>query len=147
MDPRRAGEAGAFRESGTTRPVDGTPSAQDLFERIVGAAEPVLQINRDGRCTFANRSARELLDTADAILVGLPIAQAMPWLRGTPFEDAWRAALQDGNLARVEARLPGSGRWLAAQFAPGPDDVVVHLRETTDRHIVEERLDLLRSEL
>ncbi|WP_234347999.1 SpoIIE family protein phosphatase [Streptomyces specialis] len=96
-------------------------AAVDFAERLAaGCCALVL----DGRITFANRAAAELLGAEVSGLVGSYVREALPWLSAATYEDRYRAAALSQEPTSFTARRPPD-RWLRFELWPGPEGISV----------------------
>ena len=64
---------------------------------------------------------------------------ALPGLRGSVFEQSYRAAVATGEPVAFEATLPGAtGGWFEVRAWPAPDGLAVYLLDVTDRRRAED---------
>ncbi|MEU5535212.1 SpoIIE family protein phosphatase [Streptomyces sp. NPDC020362] len=94
-----------------------------------GAADLLPQgvfcVDRLGLIVYVNAAAARLAGRDRAWLLGRPVAEAMPWLTGPPYDDHLRGALLSCEPVHFHARHPvpgpGGDDWLALSVHPGPD--------------------------
>lgn len=84
----------------------------------------MLSQDRLGRITYVNSLAEEILGHSKAELTGRSLAEALPWLANTAYEDHHRAALfSDDPVYFLARRTPT--QWLSVAMFPGRDGVTI----------------------
>jgi PAS domain S-box-containing protein len=68
-----------------------------------------------------------------ARLIGRPVLDAYPFLRGSRFELESRRAVAEGRVVEYEERYLGDGRWYEMRVVPTMDGAVALARDVTDR--------------
>ncbi|MEU6158139.1 SpoIIE family protein phosphatase [Streptomyces sp. NPDC047130] len=100
-----------------------TSAALDFTERLpVGCCA----LDLDGRVTFLNAAAADLLDAGAAPLLGNRPWEVLLWLHDPVHEDAYRAALVSRLPTSFTATRPGGVR-LLFQLYPDADGISVHI--------------------
>ncbi|WP_326598236.1 SpoIIE family protein phosphatase [Streptomyces sp. NBC_01803] len=149
--PVTAGDEPRF----VARPRERTPgaaealAAADFAERL---PEGCCALDLDGRITFANRAAAELLDVGVPELLGGYVREALPWLSATAYEDRYRAAVLSQAPTFLTARRPPD-RWLRFDLWPDPAGISMVITEigrqtraeTTERAGATERAETVRT--
>ncbi|HEY1809047.1 MAG TPA: ATP-binding protein, partial [Acidobacteriaceae bacterium] len=103
-------------------------------------SEGFVFLDRDFRIVYSNEQA--------AALSGLPVEQILgksafdvaPALAETKFGEAFRQAMETGQVVRVEDFYPPSGHWLHANVYPAPDGLSVFAQDITERRVQQEKL-------
>ncbi|MFK0284502.1 SpoIIE family protein phosphatase [Streptomyces sp. NPDC090499] len=85
--------------------------------------EGVFCLDRSGFVRYVNPAAVRLAGRPREELLGRPLAEAMPWLSGPPYDDHWRGALLARGPVHFQVRRGGAaeGDCLALSVHPGPD--------------------------
>ncbi|WP_371667612.1 SpoIIE family protein phosphatase [Streptomyces sp. NBC_00289] len=113
--------------------------------------EGVLCLDRLGLITYANPRAAQLLNRSRTALLGLPLWEAVPWLKRPDNDDHLRGALLAPDPVHFDARRPpeegrepapqpSEGDWLTFSVHPGPDILTCTVRPTS--HIVDAAAEL-----
>jgi PAS domain S-box-containing protein len=103
-------------------------------------SEGFVFLDRDFRIVYSNDQA--------AALSGLPVDQILgksafdvaPALAETKFGEAFRQAMETGQVVRVEDYYPPSGRWIHANAYPAPDGLSIFAQDITERRVQQEKL-------
>ncbi|MFG2555921.1 SpoIIE family protein phosphatase [Streptomyces sp. NPDC048581] len=95
-----------------TRHTQPALAASDLAERLTLGA---LALDREGRITFANTAAAELLGRPVEDLLGTQPWQSLPWLDDVAFMDAYRTAVTSREPLALTVLCP-SAQWLSLRF-------------------------------
>lgn len=117
---------------------------EDQEEGVVGSGvgpgevldrlrDPVLGLDDAGSVTHVNRQAENLIagDAADA--VGTTLDDALPWLAGRDFRDAFDRAMERQDPARFETYHEARGVHVEVRLHPSPSGVTLQLRDVTER--------------
>jgi GAF domain-containing protein len=97
-------------------------AAHDFAARLPGA----LSLDLEGRVTYVNDAAAELLGAAAADLLGTRPWERPQWLADPTFEDRFRAAVISHQPAHFTARHSPDRR-LSFQFYPDASGVSIHI--------------------
>ncbi|MFF7211809.1 SpoIIE family protein phosphatase [Streptomyces sp. NPDC008238] len=98
-------------------------AAHDFTERLpIGCCS----LDLDGRVTYLNAAAAELLDVGAARLVGARPWEVLLWLDQPAFEDRYRAAVISRRPTSFTALRPPE-TWLSFQLYPSASGVSVHI--------------------
>lgn len=91
--------------------------------------------------TYLNRQAERVLGERSQDLLGRVVWDAYPRLIGTPFEQTYRAAMNDRIAGAVTAYYAEHDRWYEVHAYPAPDGgISVYFRDATERKEAEELL-------
>ncbi|WP_030274263.1 SpoIIE family protein phosphatase [Streptomyces sp. NRRL B-24484] len=104
-------------------------AALDFTERLPTGC---CALDLDGRTTFINPAAADLLDVGAATLVGRRPWEALLWLYDPVFEDRYRAAVITRQPASFTALRPPDS-WLFFELYPGDHGISVHITPATAR--------------
>ncbi|MFI6932128.1 SpoIIE family protein phosphatase [Streptomyces sp. NPDC050287] len=83
-------------------------------------------LDLDGRITFANTAAAELIGVPTADLLGRLLWAAVPWLNDPAYEDRYRAALISQHTTSFVALRP-PGEWLSFRLYPSTNGLSVRI--------------------
>ncbi|WP_375770841.1 ATP-binding protein [Archangium gephyra] len=111
----------------------------------------VTVFDADGRFTYLNAVAEQVLGSPREQLLGRGVGEVFPDFQQTPLGAAAQRALTERLSLTVEAFYAPQGTWLEARMVPREGHLVVFLRDVTARRQAEEareksaaRLSLLR---
>jgi PAS domain S-box-containing protein len=103
--------------------------------------EGFIALDADARVTYANPASEAVFGIAPAGLLGRELFDAVPTLRGTPDEQACRAALAQREARQFEIAHLRPGRRFEVQTSPLPGGGLgAHFRDITARRDQEARL-------
>ncbi|MEU1621670.1 SpoIIE family protein phosphatase [Streptomyces sp. NPDC005722] len=83
-------------------------------------------LDMDGRVTYANAAAADLLGAGAADLMGSRLWEVLPWLDHPVYEDRYRAAVLGREPTSFTALRPPD-RWLRFQLYPDACGISVHI--------------------
>ncbi|MDH6622355.1 GAF domain-containing protein [Streptomyces sp. LBL] len=83
-------------------------------------------LDLEGRITFANPAATELIGVPSADLLGCTLWAAAPWLNDPGYEDRYRAALISQHTTSFVAMRP-PGEWLSFRLYPSTTGLSVRV--------------------
>ncbi|MEU6343199.1 SpoIIE family protein phosphatase [Streptomyces sp. NPDC046977] len=110
-------------------------AAYDFAERLpTGCAS----LDLDGRITFLNSAAAELLGQHTSDLLGTRPWERLPWLDDPTFEDRYRAAVISRQPTAFIAWRPPDRR-LSFHFYPASNGISVRIAPVTEAKVMEER--------
>ncbi len=89
-------------------------------------------IGKDWTITYMNRPAQELTASL-GVLVQRSLWEACPGLDKSPFGDAFRRAMKENTIERVEGFMEALGRWLHINSYPSEDGLLLALTDITER--------------
>jgi PAS domain S-box-containing protein len=101
---------------------------------LEATTDAVLSVNRDGRLTFLNRRARELL-AVKGDLLGKNIWQEFPFVKHNgQYQHYFTRAMKEGIAGDFEEFYPEPlDLWLSIQIQPSDEGVVIFFRDITAR--------------
>lgn len=111
----------------------------------LGSGEAVATVDRQGRITFANERAEQLLGRPGQPLAGRALWSHFPKTARVRVEQKIRAALEQHRNVELEELDARMARWLEVRGYPFGAGLAIHLRDVTERHRAEEQLRLLES--
>ncbi|MFC5801874.1 SpoIIE family protein phosphatase [Streptomyces formicae] len=83
-------------------------------------------LDLDGRITFSNAAAADLVGAGVADLMGTRPWETLPWLQGSAFEERYRAAVLSRRPTSFTALCPPD-QWLTFHLYPGASGISVHI--------------------
>lgn len=98
------------------------------------ASEGVLVLEGDGTVAQANRRAHELMNAAQADLVGSAFWDALPDDLADEHQPHARRALQSGRSYTFLDHDEFAARWVEFVMSPMAGSIVVHARNVSERH-------------
>ncbi|MFP5286597.1 MAG: PAS domain-containing protein, partial [Thermoanaerobaculia bacterium] len=109
--------------------------------------EIFFSLDREWRITYVNRHYRENpLPGLERIRLGDVLWDIFPELRGSPFEERYRRALETGQPDRFEAGGVLSGQWYEVRIYPSAEGLSVFATDLTERKQAEEAVQAARAE-
>jgi PAS domain S-box-containing protein len=118
-----------------------TPAETDVLEIV---SDTVLLLDGRWRYLYLNRAAEEVAGKSRDELIGRVIWDTYPALIGTAMETAYRKAMEQRVVVRLEATGVVTGRWYDIHVYPAKDGLLIYGRDVSARKQVE--LALQRSE-
>ena len=115
-----------------------------IVQALESTSDAVFILDRDWRFTYLNAHAARVLRHDASYLLGRNLWEEFPAARGTEFERAYRATMQQGPAEGFEARYEPLDAWFDVRAYPPPDGVVVYFRDVTSAREAYDRL--VRSE-
>ncbi|MFC4607412.1 SpoIIE family protein phosphatase [Streptomyces maoxianensis] len=106
--------------------VTGTTRAIEAVHMLARMPDGMCSLDVNGRVTYANPAAGELLGIPVARLLGNPLWSALSWLDNPVYEDRYRAALISQHATTFVALRPPQD-WLMFQLHPSRSGVSVHI--------------------
>ncbi|MBC7843391.1 MAG: PAS domain-containing protein [Gemmatimonadaceae bacterium] len=101
---------------------------------VESLADGFMRFDRKWRITYVNAAAEQITQRLRADLLGKSHWDVFPTAVGTPLEDAYRRAVDDGVAVEFEHHDAPSGRWFAVKGSPLPDrDFAVAFRDISDQ--------------
>jgi len=112
-------------------------AAQEAHGRAAAALETMtdafLALDAELRLTYVNASAAAAFGEPAEALVGREVLEVFPELRGSVVEDAYRTALETGEVVSLDwERLPGL--WVSSEVQPAAEGLHVCFRDSTAVH-------------
>jgi two-component system cell cycle sensor histidine kinase/response regulator CckA len=145
----RAEEEAARAEEETLRAEEETARAEaealkaaresHRIERILGSiSDAFLVLGNDWTITYMNDRAAALWGGTPSDYVGRDYWQTFPESVGGPFDQAYRHAMLDRQLVRLQAQDPSSNKWLEVTAYPSAEGLTVVGQDVTDRVAAQE---------
>lgn len=110
------------------------PAETDVLEII---SDTVLLLDGQWRYVYVNRTAEEIAGKSRDELIGRVIWETYPALIGSPMEAAYRKAMAERVVVRLEAQGVVSGRWYDLHVYPARDGLLIYGRDVSARKQVE----------
>lgn len=113
-------------------------------ERITTVLESITDafsyVDTQWRYTYVNRGLEKMIGKKREEVVGRSFWDLLPELLGTPFERAYREAMEMRQARHIEGFHPSFQRWLDIHIYPTPNGVSFDLHDITERKQAEEAL-------
>ncbi|MET7617861.1 SpoIIE family protein phosphatase [Streptomyces sp. NPDC005408] len=104
----------------------GTTGAVEAVHMLARVPDGLCALDVNGRITYANAAAGELVGAPVASLLGNQLWSALPWLNDPVYEDRYRAALISQHTTSFVALRPPQD-WLMFQLHPSRSGISVHI--------------------
>ncbi len=106
----------------------------ERIDRVLGSiSDAFLVLGNDWTISYMNDRAAALWGRSRSECVGRSYWEAFPGTTDGPFERAYRRAMADRELVRVEAFEPTVGKWLQVTIYPSPEGLTVVGQDVTVR--------------
>jgi PAS domain S-box-containing protein len=108
-------------------------ATHQLQQVLEATTDSIVCIDRDWKCTFANRAAHQILKTVD--LVGMDLWTDFPGNQSEPFASNYRRTMAERVPTEFEAYYPAPlDIWFKVQAQPYDDDgIIIFSNEITTR--------------
>jgi len=108
-------------------------AAHQLRQVLEATTDSIVSIDRNWKCTFANRAAHTILKTEN--LVGMDLWTDFPGNQAEPFASNYRRTMDERVPTQFEAYYPAPlDIWFSVQAQPSNDDgIIIFSREITSR--------------
>ena len=110
-------------------------SSQQLADEAVSILESIsdgfYSVNHNWEFTYVNQQAERLLGVAREHILGRVIWEVYPALGGTPFETAYRKAMQEQAAAEVTSYYPEHDKWYGVRIAPVASGLSLYFRDVS----------------
>ena len=117
---------------------------RELTERLTTTLESITDafftLDRDGRFSYLNSQAQEMLRMDRAQLLGRHVLEMFPESAGTLFETECQRAASEGRDLAFEAFYAPTGEWRAVHVYPSEQGLAVYCRDITEKRLIEQRL-------
>ncbi|HIG75523.1 MAG TPA: PAS domain S-box protein [Bacteroidetes bacterium] len=121
-------------------PTGGPEAARASHDALAATSDAFFALDREWRFTYVNEQAAPLLDRVPAELIGTNVWEEFPEAVGSPFDHAYRRAIQTGEPAAFDAYYEPLGRHFDVQATPFDGGLAVRFHDVTDRVRTEEML-------
>jgi PAS domain S-box-containing protein len=116
----------------------GERSGADLVRFLEAMPAAFCFLDAGWRFRYVNAEAERLMGLTRAQLLGAPLWETFPQVRGTVFESAYRAAAATRGPQTFESALSGAREgWFEIRVWPGADGLAVYVLDVTDRRDAE----------
>jgi PAS domain S-box-containing protein len=122
---------------------------RQLAARLTNTLESLtsgfFMLDRDWRFTYVNSQAERMLARPREDLLGRVLWEALPLLRGTEFEQAYRRAMAHSSALTLEAFYAPLQAWMRVNCYPSDEGLGVYFRNTSNERTTRQRLELLEA--
>ncbi len=101
---------------------------------LASVPDAVFHLDRQGRFTWLNAAGEALLNRPASELLGRPVLECLPDLRGTAFEAEVRGLAADGRPRVFEYLHAPADRWLEVRASADTTGLVAFVRDVDARH-------------
>jgi PAS domain S-box-containing protein len=115
-----------------------------LLELVESISDGVMMVDRDWRIIYTNRQTAARANLQPEDLLGRNLWEQFPALRGTVWEENYRAAMEDRQPRGFEGRGVVTGGWFSVQVYPTESGLLLYARDTGDARAA--RRELAQSE-
>ncbi len=112
-------------------------------EVLESITDPLFTLDREWRFTYMSRQGEEVVMREPGELLGKVLWEEFPGLIGSPFENLYRQAMNEGIAGQITDFFPDHQRWYEVNMFPSPTGVTVYFRNVTERIQVERNLAFL----
>ncbi|HSD61634.1 MAG TPA: PAS domain-containing protein, partial [Burkholderiales bacterium] len=99
-----------------------------------------VSLDHDWRYTYVNPTAARLLRQSAQALLGQPLWEICPAMRGSVFERKFRRAVAEQQVVTFEGYYEPLGVWYECHCYPAPEGLSVFFTDTTERKRAEQAL-------
>lgn len=115
-------------------------SDQQVVDLLEGMTDGFFALDRQGRFTFVNRQAGQILQQLPKALLGHVIWDVLPSIVGSAFEREYHKAVNLQISVSFEEFSEALGRWIEVRAFPCYEGISVFVHDITTRKTVEEAL-------
>jgi PAS domain S-box-containing protein len=115
-------------------------AARRSSEILESMSDGFVALDRDWRYTYVNRAASEMFGRSAESLIGRIYHEEYPEAVGTPFERAYREAMEKRVPVMLEERYAPWERWFENRVYPTPEGISIFFHEITERKRAEDAL-------
>jgi diguanylate cyclase (GGDEF)-like protein len=119
--------------AGSVQPSDDGPRHGHL-DLLAGVPDAVYRLDPEGRFTYLNAAAEELLERRADGLLGRRIVDCFPTARGSKAQDELSAAQADGRPRQFEYFFEPQQRWYEIRAFPDATGLAVFFRDIDAHH-------------
>ena len=105
-----------------------------VLERV---SDAFVALDREGRYTFVNKQAAQVLGMRAESMLGQQIWKLFPEAQDGPFARAYMRAVASQDVAVLEDYNPLSDRWLEYRIYPSADGMSLFFHDISDRKLAE----------
>jgi len=113
----------------------------------LGSDEAFATVDRQGRISYANEQAEQLLAPAGEMLIGRSIWSFFQKRARLSLEERFRQALEGGERLELEEMDAQVSHWLELRGFPFGGGLALHLRDVTSRRQAQQHLMLLEGSI
>ncbi|GCE06965.1 PAS domain-containing sensor histidine kinase [Dictyobacter aurantiacus] len=115
--------------------------AKDQISTILDSiTDAFVGLDTQWRYRYVNRRLAALHGKTPEAMLGKSMWDVAPALLGTPFEDYYRTAMQNGQTIHFEGIHPVFKIWVEVHVYPQPDGMTIYIHDISERKQVEEEL-------
>ncbi|MBD1995661.1 PAS domain-containing protein [Leptolyngbya sp. FACHB-541] len=115
-------------------------SDQQVVDLLEGMTDGFFALDRQGRFTFVNRKAEQILQRSSEGLLGKVIWQVLPEMANSTFKREYTKAVDQQTSVSFEEFSHPLGRWIEVRAFPSFGGISVFIHDITVRKTVEEAL-------
>lgn len=115
-------------------------SDQQVVDLLEGMTDGFFALDRQGRFTFVNRQAEQILQQPSEALLGKIIWQVLPDMADSAFKREYIKAIEQQVGVSFEEFSQPLGRWIEVRAFPSFEGISVFIHDITVRKTVEEAL-------
>jgi diguanylate cyclase (GGDEF)-like protein/PAS domain S-box-containing protein len=108
---------------------------------LAGVPDAVYRLDPQGRFTYLNAAAEELLERRADELLGRDARDCFPGFRGSVAEQRYREALADGQARQFEYFYEPQNRWYELRAFPDESGLAVFFRDIDAHHRTDQQRD------
>ncbi|MES2936122.1 MAG: PAS domain S-box protein [Pseudomonadota bacterium] len=121
--------------------------AEQLSNTLESITDAFFTIDRERRFTYLNGDAERLLQRPREELLGRPVFEELPHLRGTSIQHHLEYALDHDVTQQFEEEYRPAGIWVQAKAYPSRQGLAVYVKDITTRVAAEREILRLNAEL
>ncbi len=114
---------------------------------LAGVPDAVYRLDPEGRFTYLNAAAEELLEIGAEDLVGRRLIDAFPTIKGSRAHEQVREVLDEREPRQFEFFYEPQDRWYEIRAFPDPGGVAVFFRDVDARHRTDQQRETELREL
>ncbi|MBD3882394.1 PAS domain-containing protein [Phormidium tenue FACHB-886] len=115
-------------------------SDQQVVDLLEGISDGFFALDRQGRCTFVNPKATQILQQSAETLLGRVIWETLDEVLGPRFEQEYHTAVDRQISISFEQFSNSLGRWIEIRTFPSYEGLSVFLHDSTERRTIDEAL-------
>lgn len=117
-------------------------SEENVYQRTLDrVSDAIVSVDDDLRFTYLNKNAENLLDKVNSKLLGEPIWEVLPELKGTVAQDQIEKSLHTNEETKYERYNESVDCWFEARVFPAADGVSIFFNDITERREREAELE------
>jgi PAS domain S-box-containing protein len=115
-------------------------SDQQVVDLLEGMTDGFFALDQQGRFTFVNRKAGEILQQEPEALLGKAMGETLDYVLGSAFGQEYRQALKQQTSISFEQFSEPLSRWLEVRTFPSYGGLSVFMHDITQRKTIEAAL-------